>query len=32
VVDPNDWSAWLDPEQDATPVSTAVRPERFELA
>jgi putative SOS response-associated peptidase YedK len=32
VVEPSDWSAWLDPEQDAALVLTAGRPERFELA
>jgi putative SOS response-associated peptidase YedK len=32
ILEQDDWSAWLDPVQDAAALMAAVRPERFELA
>lgn len=32
ILEPNEWSAWLDPAQDARELMAAVRPERFEVA
>ena len=31
ILEPGEWSAWLDPGQDARELMAAVRPERFEL-
>jgi putative SOS response-associated peptidase YedK len=31
ILEPEEWSAWLDPAQDARKPTAAVRPERFEL-
>jgi putative SOS response-associated peptidase YedK len=31
ILDPSDWSAWLNPAHDAKPLLTAVRPERFAI-
>jgi len=31
ILEPEEWSAWLDPTQDAAELLSAVRPERFEV-
>jgi putative SOS response-associated peptidase YedK len=31
ILEPEEWGAWLDPDQDAQALLTAVRPDRFEL-
>ncbi len=31
ILEPDEWSAWLDPAQDARELMAAVRPERFEV-
>jgi putative SOS response-associated peptidase YedK len=32
ILEPEEWSAWLDPARDAEALMAAVRPERFEIA
>jgi putative SOS response-associated peptidase YedK len=31
ILEPDEWSAWLDPKQDAGELMAAVRPERLEI-
>jgi hypothetical protein len=31
ILEPDEWSRWPDPEQDAAELLAAVRPERFEI-
>lgn len=31
ILEPDDWSIWLDPSQDAQALMASVRPERFEV-